>query len=1014
MIEYFSTHKTAANLMMMFFMVIGFTSLSKLQMETLPQADLKYVQIKVTYPGASAKDVEDGVCRKIEDAIDKVSNIEELMCESREGVGIARVEIIEAQNWSDFLDDIKMEVDTIDNFPSQVDKITISELNKQEQVIDLVLYSDTKELNLKDYANQIKDELQAIDGISLVDILGVSKHEFRVSLPLINLEKYGLSITDIYNRLKSQNLNIPSGVIEGEKKEYLIKFENEKKNIKDLKDIIIINSKGAEVSLDQIAKIEERFKLDEEKIIFNGKRALVLKIRKTRSEDTVKIADKIKEYIKTKQFPSSIKTQLINDFSALTLDRLRLLIENAIQGLILVFLALWLFFRIRFAFWVTMGLPVSFLGGLWLMSLFGVSINMLSMVALLIAIGILMDDAIVISENIAAKYQQTKDIVKSVVLGVDEVKSGVLSSFFTTCAVFIPLSFLSGDIGQILKVVPVVLIMVLVVSLVEAFFILPNHLSHSLEGIDKKDESFRAKFNQKIENFKEDILAKALKKVLEYRYLFIGCVIGVFILSIGILAGGILKFQAFPDLEGDFVEARILLHQGTPLDETKKVIDKILDRAKQIDSEYKKEYGINLLKNYAIYYNKNLDSYEKGKHIATISLELLTSNDRNMMMNDFISKWKISGENIPNATLISFKEPALPVGGLPIEIKLFSNDLDELEKSSHELKDWIRKYRGIFYVSSDLRKGKKEYSINLKDGTLLLGITSKMVADELRGALYGFEVNEFQLDKELIELNVKFDDNKRLQDIKNLRVKGVPLSEIINIKETKSYSRINRIDKKRVVTIQGEIDTRVTNANEILSHTQKNFFPLLKEKYPNVDIKIYGQAKETKKTGKSFLSSFLIGIFLIFLLLSLQFKSYIEPFIAISIIPLAFIGVIWGHLLMGINLAMPSMSGFVSLGGIVINNSILLVLFLKSNIDKLGLDKALIKASKDRFRAISLTSITTIAGLIPLLLETSLQAQILIPLIVSIIFGLLISTVLVLFVVPVLYKIVDDFRSNLT
>jgi multidrug efflux pump subunit AcrB len=496
MIKYFSSHPTASNLMMIFFLVIGWSSLSHLQMETLPQADLKYVQIKVTYPGATPKDVEDDVCRKIEEAIDKVSNIEELSCESREGVGIARVEIVEGENWSDFLDDIRMEIDTIDNFPTQIDKITITELNKQEQVIDLVLYSNTLDLNLKDYANEIKDELQAIEGISLVDILGVSQHEFNVSVPLVNLEKYGLSITDVYNKLQAQNLNIPSGVIEGSKREYLIKFDNEKKTTKELKDIVLIHSDHAEVPLSEIAHITNQFKIEEEKIVFNNQRAVVLKVRKTRSEDTVRIAKIVKEYVKNKHFPKSINAELINDFSTLTLDRLRLLIENAIQGLILVFLALWLFFKIRFAFWVTVGLPVSFAGGLLLMALFGVSINMLSMVALLIAIGILMDDAIVISENIAAQYQKNNNVINAVILGVNEVKNGVLSSFLTTCAVFVPLSFLSGDIGQILKVVPIVLIMVLVVSLVEAFFILPNHLSHSLKDMDKTSE-FRITFDKK-------------------------------------------------------------------------------------------------------------------------------------------------------------------------------------------------------------------------------------------------------------------------------------------------------------------------------------------------------------------------------------------------------------------------------------------------------------------------------------------------------------------------------------
>lgn len=380
-------------------------------------------------------------------------------------------------------------------------------------------------------------------------------------------------------------------------------------------------------------------------------------------------------------------------------------------------------------------------------------------------------------------------------------------------------------------------------------------------------------------------------------------------------------------------------------------------------------------------------------------------------MKDFIKKWQKSAKDTPNSILISFKEPGLPVGGLPIDIKIFSNNLEVLENSSKDLKSWLEKYAGIFYIGSDLRKGKKEYEIKLKKGSLALGVTSQMVANELRGALYGFEINEFQLGKENIELNVRFDDNKNLEDIKRLRIKGIPLSEIVDINEVRNYSRINRIDKKRVVSIQGEIDSRFANAKEILADTEKNFFPILKEKYPDITIKIYGQAKETKKAAKSFVGTFIIGIFLIFLMLSLQFKSYLEPLIAMSIIPLSFIGVVFGHLLMGIDLAMPSISGFVSLGGIVINNSILLVLFLKANLSNLGLNNAIIQASKDRFRPIILTSITTIAGLIPLLFETSLQAQILIPLIASVSFGLIVSTVLVLYVVPVLYRIIDDIRK---
>lgn len=1013
MIKYFVSHKTAANLIMLFFIVIGLFSINKLQKETLPTAELKHVQVQVKYPGANVAKVEESICQKVEDSIENVANIQEVSCEAKEGISITKIEIVEGENWQNFVDDIRSEIDSIDDFPSDVEDVQVTELNKVSDVISVVLYGDTPFLNLKDYANHIKDEMQTLKGLSLIEIEGSSDHQFRVEVSQNNLNRYHLNIDDISNSIQAQNIDIPSGELKSKQEEFLVKFENETRDIEDLKNLIVLNSVNSEIKLSDVATISEVFELHEEKILYNGKRALLLKVKKTRSEDIVKIATIVKEYVNNKKTPSSIELTYLNDMSEITIDRLRLLVVNGLQGLVLVFLALWLFFRIRFAFWVAMGLPVSFLGGLWLMSIFGVSLNMLSMVGLLMAIGILMDDAIVISENIMTELSKGKKPLQASIDGLKKVANGVISSFITTCAVFIPLALLEGEIGQILRVIPIVLILVLSVSLIEAFIILPNHLKHTLESFDSEKKSkFRKKFNDSFEYVRENIIGRAVDLVIDYRYLFAGAVVGIFIIAISVLSSGMVKFQAFPDTEGDIAEARILMPQGTPLNRTEDIIENILKEARGISSKYEEQYDEALIKSETVYFNKNLDYSENGPHIATISLELLTSTKRSVSIKDFLNEWNEKVGLITGAISISIKESGLPVGGAPLDLRLYMENLDELNNASLELSKWLKRYEGVTYINSDLREGKREYVVSLKDGALALGINGKLLASKLQNAFQGSTTSEIQIGKELVEIDIRLKNRESLNDLEAFRINNIPLTEIATITEKVGYSRINRVDGKRVATVKGEIDTRVANANEILANTKKNFIPAFEKKYPELNITYDGQSKEAQKTGASFLSNFAIGLFAIYILLSIQFSSYVEPIIVMVAIPLAFIGVVFGHFFMGINLAMPSILGFVSLAGIVVNDSILLVLFLKWRVNdrKQTVESAAKEAPRDRFRAIFLTSITTIFGLIPLLLETSFQAQILIPLVVSTIFGLLASTVLVLFAIPVFYTILNDVK----
>ena len=699
---------------------------------------------------------------------------------------------------------------------------------------------------------------------------------------------------------------------------------------------------------------------------------------------------------------------------------LHYLLRMVFRGLYLVFLTLWLFLSFRFSFWVSMGLPVSFLGALFFMKIMNISINMISMVALLIAIGLLMDDAIVISENIATHLSKGKKPIDAAVDGVKEVATGVISSFLTTVFVFGSLATISGTMGKILRVIPIVLIIVLIVSLIEAFFILPNHLAHSLKNNNFSNRNrVRIKLNNIIEWVKNNLVAKFSSRVIKHRYLFTGILIAIFIISIGMIAGGILKFRVFPDLDSDIIAARVLLPQGTPLSKTEKIVNQLTNALKQTNKHFTPEQpnSNNLVENISVQYNTNTDAGESGAHVVTVSADLLSGDNRTTSVNNILSYWREETGSIPEVISLTFKDFQPGPAGTPIDLRIMGNDLDELKKASIKLQQHLHTYEGIHDITDNMRLGKPEIILTLKPGAMKEGLTSKNIADQLRAAYHGKIADEILLGPESYEINVKLTDlsTDNIKKFDNFYIrlnngKQVPLNSVTSLKTGRGFAKIYRKDGVRNIAIKAEVDRTKANISEIINDLNSNFIPELQKSYPNLWINHEGETKEGAETGDSMIRAFLFGILGIFILLSFQFKSYIEPLIVMAAIPLAIIGVIWGHIILGITFCMPSAIGFISLAGIVVNDSILLVEFIKIKIKEgFDLKAAAIEASKARFRPVMLTSITTIAGLLPLMAERSMQAQILIPLAVSIVFGLAASTFLVLFVVPTLYMIYKDY-----
>ena len=1023
-IYYFASHPTAANLLMVILIALGLFTVGDLRRETLPDFAPTECEIVVKYPGATAEDVENAVCRRIEDAANNVNNVLEIRSEARENMARVVVEMIDGCDMQGFLNDVKTEVEAIDDFPDETELPIIKQLGKTDMVVSVAITGPMSVPDLKIFCEQVKDRMLRSGAISRVDVLGFSDHQIRIEIPAATLMQFGLSVSDIADRIARQSLDLPSGIIETRDADVLVRFADERRSVHEIEDLIVVSGEtGAELRLGDIARVTDCFELDEEKIIFNGKRAGLLQINKTKSQDALRIMHAVEAFLdrERQMVPPGVEFTITRNISEVVQDRLDLLVVNGVQGLILVFLTMWLFFSFRFSFWVAMGLPVSFLGAIFAMHLIGFSLNMLTMVGLLIAVGLLMDDAIVIAENVATHLRKGKPPLAAAVDGVTEVQAGVFSSFLTTVFIFGSLALLiEGDIGKVMWVMPVVLILTLAVSLIEAFCILPHHLAHSLKRFDpEKTSRFRRRFEAGIDGFRDKVLGRVVDWAVSWRYLFIGLVTTAFLVSVAMLAGGVLKTRAFPDIDGDILDARILLPQGTPLWRTEAVVQQVTDALEKVDQEYtplqpgKKP----LVQNVNIQFNQNVDAFESGPHVATVSADLLGAEDRNAAIDDIADRWRKEVGEIPDVLNITYKEPVIGPGGLAIDIRLQGEDLAKLKQASLDLMNWLNSYDGVLDLDDDLRPGKPEIRVRMKKGAMSLGVDASSVAGQLRSAFQGRTVSEVQAGSESYEIDVRLasPDKDSLADLEYFHIttgsgKQIPLGAVAILEQGRGFGRISRINSMRTVTIRGDVDARVANANGIIADTKARFLSGFSERYPGVKVTLEGQAREGQKTAKSMRNAFMIGIFGVFVLLSFQFRSYIEPVVVIVAIPLAFIGVVWGHLLMGLELSMPSIMGFVSLAGVVVNDSILLVMFIKLRIAE-GKDGATAAktASRQRFRAVLLTSLTTIMGLLPLLLERSLQAQILIPLAASLIFGLLTSTVLILIVIPALYTILGDF-----
>jgi HAE1 family hydrophobic/amphiphilic exporter-1 len=1053
----------AVNLIMIFVIVAGLLTVMKMRREMMPQFALDMIVVSVDYPGSSPEEVEEGICIKIEEQIEGIEGIDRMISTAREGNGEVVVELESGTDVPKVLDEIKAEVDRIDTFPDEAEEPLVLEIVKRDPTIYIAAYGDASERDLRQAAEKIRDDLldprivsqmeiesgadqgtfSAIkfrqpEVISQIELVGVRDYEIAIEVSEDNLRRYGLSFDQVVNAVQTGSIDLPGGKIKTAQGEILVRSKGQLYVGKDFEAIPLITlADGTVVRLGQVANVIDGFTDVDIKARFNGKPAAVVRISRTSEQDIIEIANIARNYVAAHnhKMNKNIDLAIWGDLSVVVRDRINLMVRNGFQGITLVFIALALFLNFRLAFWVAIGIPVAFMGAFLVLNAFGQTVNMISLFAFIMTLGILVDDAIIVGENIYTHYNRGKSPSTAVIDGLKEVGGPVVMAVSTTVVAFLPLMFIAGIMGKFIAVMPMAVIIILLVSLGEALIILPAHLDHALKQSEKRKaklDSWHERLRKRVEALLQFTIKRlytpAINYVVKNRYFTLSIGIGVLIISIGIVAGGYVPFVFFPKGESDWLIAEINYPLGTPVSLTEAAVEHLETNAFELNAafpEFSEENG-DLVKNtfalVGLIPRRDWKPPQIGSHVGEVWVELVTSGERpEISTNEILNRWRSQVGELPGIERLAFFTLEGGPAGNAIEIQLNGDDFDQLSLAADELKKEIETYPGTYDISDNFRPGKQEKKLRVKEGARSIGVTMRGLARQVRQAFYGEEALRIQRGRDDVKVMVRYADEQRssLSGFDEMRIRTstgqeIPIEEVADIENSRAYSTINRVDRKRTVTVISDIDEATANASRIVADLKANFLPKLVERYPGISFDLEGQQKRTSESIDSLKSGYLLAMMGIFLLLAGQFRSYIQPVIIMMAIPFGLIGAVFGHLVMGMEFTIISIFGIVALSGIVVNDALILIDFinraLRSGVD---IETAVVESGKARFRPVLLTSITTIVGLLPILLETSFQAQFLIPMAISICFGLLAATLLTLLYVPALYLIVRDVRNSM-
>ncbi len=1040
LISWFARNRVVANLVMFVIVAAGVLTLTDLKKEVFPEISLDMITVEVAYRGAAPEEVEEAICVRIEEAIQGIDGIKKITSTANEGMGSVRVEILPEYDVRKVLDDIKASVDAIDTFPEETERPVTQEITSRFQVINISISGDADRLTLKRLGERVRDELTALPEISQAELSNAPPYEISIEVSEEALRRWGLTFDAVANAVRRSSVDMPGGSVETETGEILLRTKGQAYTGLEYETLpLVTRPDGTKILLRDVARVVDGFEDTDQSAKMDGEPTVMVQVFRVGDQSAIEVADAVYRYVEQARLsmPSGITLTTWQDNAEMLRGRMNLLIKNAVSGLFLVFVFLALFLRLRLALWVTIGIPISFLGAIAMMPALDVSINMMSLFSFILVLGIVVDDAIVVGENIFTTQEREKEGLNAAIRGAREVAVPVVFGVLTTMAAFSPMLFVSGMMGKIMRVFPLIILPTLFFSLVESKLVLPAHLAHYREKKNRENPNILIRiwngffnfFSNGLESFIHRVYRPLLEAALEWRYLTASLALASVLVTIGLIGGGIVKLVLFPIVESDNTVAFLTMPREAAAETTAAGVEQIERAAAELRQEIKAERGRDEFKHVLASVGEHPfriiqsgpgaggASYS-GTHLGEVNIELTPSETRTITAVEIADRWRRKVGQIPGAVELSITSDLIG-GGKAIDIQLTGLELDRVQEVAGLIKAKLAEYPGVIDITDSFRGGKPEVKLAITSEGEALGLTLQDLGRQVRQGFFGEEAQRIQRGRDDIRVMVRYPEQARrsIGDLERMRIRTpngdeAPFSTVAVAGMGRGFATITRVDRNRSINVQAEVDESITTSGEVIESLDMDFLPQMMAQYPGIRYSFEGDEADFSESMEGLKKGFGAAMFVMFALLAIPLKSYIQPLIVLGAVPFGMVGAIWGHLLFGMPVSFLSMCGMVALAGVVVNDGLVLVNFINAYASRFGsLNEAVRVAGTARFRPILLTSLTTAAGVTPLILEKSLQAQFMIPMAVALASGVLFATLITLLLVPASYLILEDIRG---
>ncbi|WP_217875326.1 efflux RND transporter permease subunit [Pseudoalteromonas shioyasakiensis] len=1013
-IAYFANNSVAANLMMVFIIIMGIISYFTIQRQMFPNIEINYIEVQANYPGASPQEIEESILIKIEESLKDVTEIKRGVYRAFRNNGRASLEINTDAELTDVLDKVKLRVDSIATFPAGMEPVTISQVEFRQDVIGMTLVGDIPLTELKPVANKIEDELLQLSNVSLVQN-DVPLDEIAIEIDPDSLRQYNLTLSEVASAVRRYSANISAGQLRTDAGIISVRVENQYYSGDEFRQIPVkIGANGAKVLLNDIAVIKDQFTEGERYFKFNGENAVYLSVKATKEQNMIPVADSVKAFIeqKNKELPAGLRLEPLMDMTYYLNARLDMMKSNLFQGAILVAIMLSIFLRFKLALWVMIGLPVCFLGAMMMMPLFGISINIVSLFAFIMVLGIVVDDAIVIGESAYTEIEKKGGGVVNVVNGAKRVATPATFGVLTTIAVFAPFTLSSGPESAFFFGIAVVVILCLIFSLIESKLILPAHIAHT-KFPPINPNSWRARFNKRFFEFVNGPYKRFIELCVEWRWFVLFAFIGLLILTFGLISSNQVRVVPTPKVPHDFPQIRLEMNENASDMQTINAIREIESMVNKVDQETEREFGQKLIRDILV--------FNQGRTEAQLLAPLVDEELRPYNAFELSRRWREQMPSIPGVKSLQIYDD-VNGGGMDGEFGylLYGPDIDTLNEAGRRFIQLLQQQKGLFDISSTIDPASKEVQLSLKPVAYDLGLDLSNIANQVGASFYGGEAQRVIRRGEEVRVMVRYPKLTReaFASLKHAVIttpagQEVMLGDVVELNEKPGISYIRREGGYRTVYIYGSIDEEAIEPGEVVKQVDENLLPQLKEEYPSVKTELGGSIEEQQAQANEQIMFFIGGMILVYILLAVPLKSYSQPLIVMSVIPFSLTGAIWGHFWFGLDISLMSGFGLIAAAGVVINDSLVMTDFVnQARREGISTRQAVIEAGCARFRAITLTSITTFAGVLPIMFETSLQAKFVIPMAVALGFAVMFATLITLVLVPCLYIVMSDVGNG--